>query len=239
MLTHESSKLMNWIRIIMRIRTRSNVFNFIIELFQQFKTKSCFSPHEMCSILNIFDMIILWWSSFFLYKLWHTVVSVEVWSGELSYWNVLYMYMYCLGAKFHHYLKGNYLMIFANFRKKKTTVRNKVFNHNKTSQIFIPQAMSCGGYNVFDLSVGQSVSPVILVSVTPLKPLNRISWNFVVMKDIMCRCAYPQEILIHFFFRVRPFLNLKLQFGQIERYYWNSLSGQLLWNCSTELPETL
>ena len=38
-----------------------------------------------------------------------------------------------------------------------------------------------------------------VVSATPLKRLNRISWNFVVMKDIMCRCAYPQEILILFF----------------------------------------
>ena len=37
------------------------------------------------------------------------------------------------------------------------------------------------------------------VSATPLKPLNRISWNFVVMKDIMCRSAYPQEILIQLF----------------------------------------
>ena len=69
---------------------------------------------------------------------------------------------------------------------------------------FIPHATSCGGYNVFDLSVShsvsQSVSPVFLVSPTPLKPLNKISWNLVAMKDIMCRCAYPQEILIQFFF---------------------------------------
>ena len=35
--------------------------------------------------------------------------------------------------------------------------------------------MSCGGYNVFDPSVSQSVSPVFHVSATPLKPLNRIS----------------------------------------------------------------
>ena len=51
-------------------------------------------------------------------------------------------------------------------------------------------------------SVGQSVSPSVLffiVSATPLKPLDRISLNFVVMKDIICRCAYPQEILIQFF----------------------------------------
>ena len=52
------------------------------------------------------------------------------------------------------------------------------------------------------------------VSATPLKPLNRIYWNFVVVKDIPyipCRCAYPQENLIHFFFLgVKPFLNLEI-----------------------------
>mgnify|MGYP003691383997 CR=1 FL=1 len=35
-----------------------------------------------------------------------------------------------------------------------------------------------------------------LVSTTPLKQLNRIAWNFVVMKDIMCRYAFLQEMLI-------------------------------------------
>ena len=45
------------------------------------------------------------------------------------------------------------------------------------------------------------------VSATPLKPLNRISWNFVVMKDIMCRYAFLQEMLIWSFI---SFLN----FGQ-------------------------
>ena len=35
-----------------------------------------------------------------------------------------------------------------------------------------------------------------LVSTTPLKPLNRIAWIFVVMKDIMCRYAFLQEMLI-------------------------------------------
>ena len=34
------------------------------------------------------------------------------------------------------------------------------------------------------------------VSATPLKPLNRISWNFVVMKEIMCRYTFLQEMLI-------------------------------------------
>ena len=56
------------------------------------------------------------------------------------------------------------------------------------------------------------------VSATPLKPLNRISWNFVVVKDIPYRCAYPQEILIQFFFsELHPFWTWK--FGQSERYY--------------------
>ena len=35
-----------------------------------------------------------------------------------------------------------------------------------------------------------------LVSTTPLKPLNKIAWNFVVMKDIMCRYAFLREMLI-------------------------------------------
>ena len=61
-----------------------------------------------------------------------------------------------------------------------------------------------------------SVSPVFLVSATPLKLLNRISWNFVVIKNIMCRCAYPQEILIQFLFSG---VTSYLKFGQNERYY--------------------
>ena len=49
------------------------------------------------------------------------------------------------------------------------------------------------------------------VSITPLKLIKRISWNFVVMKDIMCRCAYPHEILIKFFSGSNaPFLNLEI-----------------------------
>ena len=77
------------------------------------------------------------------------------------------------------------------------------------STIIIPHATSCRGYNVFDPSVSQSisqsvshlVSPAFLVSATPLKPLNRILWNFVVMKDIICRYAFLQEMLIWSFLR--------------------------------------
>ena len=76
------------------------------------------------------------------------------------------------------------------------------------------------------------------VSATPLKPLNIITWNFVVIKDIMCRCPYPQEILMQFLFRVYwTFWTWK--FGPNDKYYWNSLSAQLLLNRSTEILETL
>ena len=67
-------------------------------------------------------------------------------------------------------------------------------------------------YNV-SLSVSQSVSPVFLVSANPLKPLNRISLNFVVMKDIICIHVYMH---IHrkfdsiFFLRSYPLLNLEI-----------------------------
>ena len=84
---------------------------------------------------------------------------------------------------------------------------NNVESQHKHMYIFfiIPHATSCGGYNVFD----PSVSLVFLVSATPLKPLNRIVWNFVVIKDIMCRCAYPQEILIPFFSRIYALFELR------------------------------
>ena len=40
---------------------------------------------------------------------------------------------------------------------------------------------------------------------------HRISWNFLVMKDIMCRCAYSQEIFDSIFFLgIMPFLNFEI-----------------------------
>ena len=59
------------------------------------------------------------------------------------------------------------------------------------------------------MKVSQFVSPVFLVSATPLKPLKRISGNFVVVKDISCRCAYPQGILINFFPRIYALFELR------------------------------
>ena len=49
------------------------------------------------------------------------------------------------------------------------------YTHCSSYALVIPHETSYGGYNVFDLSVSQSVSPVFLVNATPLKPLNRIS----------------------------------------------------------------
>ena len=70
------------------------------------------------------------------------------------------------------------------------------------------------------------------VSSTPLKPFNEISWNFVVVKDLMCRYAYPQEIMIQIFSGSNaPFWTWR--FDQNERYYWNSTTEtvcQFLWH---------
>ena len=56
--------------------------------------------------------------------------------------------------------------------------------------------MSCGGFNVFYLSISLLVLFIFLI------PLNRILGNFVIIKEIMCKCAYFQAILIQFFFFV-------------------------------------
>ena len=53
----------------------------------------------------------------------------------------------------------------------------------------------------------------------------------------MCGCAYPQEILIQFFFQgVMPLFELK-NLTKIKDTTQNNLSAQLYWNCSTEFPE--
>ena len=64
------------------------------------------------------------------------------------------------------------------------------------------------------------------VSATPLKRLNRISWNFVVMKDIMCRYAFLQEMLIWSFCWFDPF---EEQF--ISPFLSDCPSLMLNWNC--------
>ena len=80
-------------------------------------------------------------------------------------------------------------------------------------------------------SVSQSASPVFLVSATPLKPLNRISWNSVVMKNILCRCAYLQEVL-----GVMPLFELLTKIKDTTQNRWSAQRHQ---NRSTEFHETL
>jgi hypothetical protein len=48
----------------------------------------------------------------------------------------------------------------------------------------------------FDLKISRNILLKQLVSTTPLKLLNRISWNLVGSKDTICSCAYYQEMLI-------------------------------------------
>ena len=68
-----------------------------------------------------------------------------------------------------------------------------------------------------------------LVSAPPLKLLNWISLNFVVMKDLMCRCANPQEIVNQFFSQSTPFFNLEI-WPKWKILLNKCLSAQLLWN---------
>ena len=67
------------------------------------------------------------------------------------------------------------------------------------------------------LSICLSICPSQFVSATPLKLLNRISWNLVDSKDTICSCAYYQEILLAWIlwelcpFELRNFPNLLLK----------------------------
>ena len=76
-----------------------------------------------------------------------------------------------------------------------------------------------------------------LVSATPLKPLNRIAWNFVVMKDIMCRYAFLQkcwfdpfeEQFISPFFSDCPSLMLGIA---IHTAFSSNVGAWCMWACS-------
>ena len=72
------------------------------------------------------------------------------------------------------------------------------------------------------------------VSATPLKLLNRISWNLVGSKDTICSCAYYQEILIARIlwelcpFELRIFRNILLK--QLVRATPLKLLNRISWN---------
>jgi hypothetical protein len=63
-----------------------------------------------------------------------------------------------------------------------------------TSKFWSPEF--CGSYAPLNLAISRNLLLKQLVSVTPLKLLNRISWNLVGSKDTICSCAYYQEIWI-------------------------------------------
>ena len=78
------------------------------------------------------------------------------------------------------------------------------------------------------------------VSAIPLKPLNRILWNFVVMKDKLCKCAYLQEIYIYmgFFFgsymyapfELRNLTKIKYTTKSVCNRNSSKLSHKISWN---------
>jgi hypothetical protein len=82
-----------------------------------------------------------------------------------------------------------------------------------------------------------------LVSATPLKLPNRISWNLVDSKDTICSCAYYQEILISWNlwelcpFELRNFLNILLKqlVGTTPLKLLNRISHNYIW-CPYYLP---
>ena len=97
--------------------------------------------------------------------------------------------------------------------------------------IIIPHSTSSGGYNVLTRpSVSQSVSSSVLFLLLAqlLWNRSRISWNFVVMKDLMCRYAFLQEMLIWAFWGaiyIPFFLRLPVTNA------WNSHSYSILKQC--------
>ena len=77
------------------------------------------------------------------------------------------------------------------------------------------------------------------VSTTPLKPLNRIAWNFVVMEDIMCRYAFLQEMLIWSFWGaiyIPLFVRLPIPNAWNCHSLYTAFSGNVgawgMWACS-------
>ena len=84
-----------------------------------------------------------------------------------------------------------------------------------------------------------------LVSTTPLKPLNRITWNFVVMKDIMCRCAFLQEMLVDLFEEqfISPFFRLPVPNAWNCHLSYTAFSSNVgawgMWACSLFLSSQL
>ena len=125
--------------------------------------------------------------------------------------------------------KGNFFLGFTPFLNLEIWPKWKILikqfisaqrNSSKSAQQNFVEVCSYKGLNVqMCISTGNSYSKFDknkkyyskqFVSRTPLKPLNRISWNFVVMKDIISRYAFLSEMLIWSYLRsnLYPFWTL-------------------------------
>ena len=93
-------------------------------------------------------------------------------------------------------LERNFILICTTTLAYVTSMSTTNGSSMLSKAIIIHHATSCVNH-----SVSPSISPSVLffVSATPFKLLNRILWNFVVMKDKLYKCAYLHKILIHFF----------------------------------------
>jgi hypothetical protein len=67
----------------------------------------------------------------------------------------------------------------------------------------------CGSYAPLNLKISRNILLKQLVSTTPLKLLNRISWNLVGSNDTICGCAYTRKFWSPKFCESYAPLNLK------------------------------
>ena len=73
------------------------------------------------------------------------------------------------------------------------------------------------------------------VSTTRLKPLNRIAWNFVIMKDIICRYAFLQKMLIWSFWGaiyIPFFVRLPVTCHSLYTAFSSNVGAWGMWACS-------
>ena len=107
----------------------------------------------------------------------------------------------------------------------------------------------CGSYAPLNLNIFRNILLKQLVSATPLKLLNRISWNLVGSKDTICSCAYYQEILWELFANtsvisltetctcVHVYIRIYVQESIIMSLFpWKSFSSPIHWFYKNKTP---
>ena len=111
------------------------------------------------------------------------------------------------------------------------------------TKIFKPKQWVAKGIMFFthpyvspSLSMSVRQSCFFFISTTPLEPLNRISWNFVIMKNVLSKCAYLQVILIQFFsgnynasFKLRNLAKIKYTTKTVCQHNSSDTAQQNFW----------